>query len=149
MARPKGTYKFTVEQIETAWTEYKQKCDDFCVWEVSAGKKIKVPNPQIYTLESFLIYLGMDEDTFDRYKGIARFSRTVTRIRAEVFACKKTAMVNGYGNVQGIMFDMRANYKITDKQDLDVNLAATITQVVPKVINTGVPLASSEKDIQE
>lgn len=91
----------------------------------------------------------MDEDTFDRYKKIARFSRTVMRIRAEVFACKKNAMVNGYGNVQGIMFDMRANYKITDKQDVDVNLAATITQVVPKVVDTGVPLASNEKDIQE
>lgn len=149
MARPKGSYKFTVEQIESAWKEYKQKCDDFKVWEVSAGRKIQVPRPQVYTLETFLIYLDMDEDTFDRYKTLARFSRTVTRIRAEVFACKKTAMVNGYGNVQGLMFDMRANYKITDKQDVDVKLDATITQVVPKVISTSVPLASSEKDIQE
>lgn len=149
MARPKGTYKFAPEQIEAAWQEYRDKCDKHTVYEVSAGKKVQVPRPQVYTLENFLIFVGMDEDTFTRYEDLPRFSRTIKRIRAEVFACKKTALVNGYGNVQGLMFDMRANYRIYDKQVQDVNMNTVITQVQPQVIPSSVPLASSEKDVNE
>lgn len=138
------------EQILDRWAEYKKHCDEDYFHNVaSAGKVVKVPYRKIYGLSSFVMYLGITRETWSKYKARLKYADTIKRIEDEVFARKEDAMVNQEGSVAGLIFDMKANYKLSDKQELDVNLAATITQVAPKVIGTGVPLASNEKDIAE
>jgi hypothetical protein len=148
MGRPKGTYKFTVEEVEKAWQEYKARCKAHVKYEVSAGKKIAVPAPRVYTLEAFQVFLGISHQAWSEYRSSKRFGETIKKIEAEVFSRKKDALVNAEGSTTGLIFDMKANYGINDKTVIDANVSATITQVAPQVVGSPVPVAKSEKDVE-
>lgn len=147
MARPKGTYKFTVEQVEAEWQNYKAWCESYVKYEVSAGKMVTVPTPRVYTLEEFQTWLGISHQAWNEYKHSKRFGDTVKKIEAEVFARKKAALVNAEGSTTGLIFDMKANYGINDKTVIDANVAATVTQVTPQVVPSPIPVAKGEKDV--
>lgn len=122
MARPKGTYKFTVEEVEQAWQEYKVMCAAYVKYEVSAGKRIEIPAPRVYTLEAFQVYLGISHQAWSEYRSSKRFGEAVKKIEAEVFSRKKDALVNAEGSTTGLIFDMKANYGINDKTVIDAHI---------------------------
>lgn len=132
MARPFGTYKMSPEAIQTAWKEYTQHCEGFVKHEVSAGKVLAVPKPLIYTIEHFCAYAGIDRDTFNEYGKLPDYSVTIKKIRDEVFARKSRALVNAEGSTTGLIFDMKANYGINEKNLHDVTQKIVVEYVDKK-----------------
>jgi hypothetical protein len=115
MARPEGTYKLTPEELLQAWNQYVQKCDSALTYQVSAGQRISLPKPRVYTIEAFCVFADIDTDTLNEYGKLADYSATVKSIRNAIFARKQDALVNAEGSTVGLIFDMKANYGINDK----------------------------------
>lgn len=121
MARPFGTYKLTPEQLGAAWDEYKERCESFVKYQATAGKVVPIPSPLVYTVEDFCIYAGISRDTLNEYGNLPDYSDTVKSIKEGVFARKHRALVNGEGSTTGLIFDMKANYGINEKNIIEVN----------------------------
>lgn len=121
MARPFGTYKLTPEELYDAFIEYKAKCEEYVKYESSSGKIVAIPTPLIYTVEDFCDYADIDDDTFNEYGKLPDYSATVKKIRKSIFARKQRALVNAEGSTTGLIFDMKANYGINDKNFIDLS----------------------------
>jgi len=145
--RPEGTYKFTPEQIQDAWQEYRGKCDANTREEVSAGKVVTVKRPKVYTLQTFQVFLGISREAWGDYRTYPDYSDTIRAIEAEVLARKAEALVNAEGSTAGLQFDLKANHGWTDKQVIEskVEITSVEVQVVPAVGSA--EISTSEKDV--
>lgn len=134
-------------QVETAWEEYKAKCNSHTVEEVSAGKVVTVKRPRVYTLAAFQVWIGISREAWGDYKTYPMFSDTIRAIEAEVLARKSDALVNAEGSTQGLKFDLMANYGWKEKQiiESEVKITSVEVRVVPAV--EGAPIATSEKQV--
>lgn len=121
MARPFGTYKLSPDELDKAFEEYKDKCESYVKYESSSGKVVAIPSPLIYTVEDFCDFAGIDDDTFNEYGKLPDYSATVKKIRKSIFARKQRALVNAEGSTTGLIFDMKANYGINDKNFIDLS----------------------------
>lgn len=119
-------HKFEPEQVREAWIEYQIKADGRTVQEVSAGKVVRLSRPEVYTLEAFLIYLGLSRQAWSEYSKKRQYREVVSLINEAVFARKKQALVNQEGSTTGLIFDMKANYGINDKTIIDATIDGTI-----------------------
>jgi hypothetical protein len=141
-------YKFTdPSEIQQAWEEYKSKCDNHKVHEVSAGKVVQVPRPKVYTLASFQVFIQLSRESWGDYRIYPEFSDTIKSIEEEVLARKHDALTNAEGSTTGLIFDLKANYGWKDKQiiESEVKITSVEVRVVPAV--EGAPIATSEKQV--
>jgi len=118
-------HKFTPEQVADVWETYKYEADNRVVEEASAGKIIRLKRPRVYTLESFLTFLGLSRQAWSEYAKHRAYRDVVRAIDEEVFARKKEALVNQEGSTTGLIFDMKANYGINDKTIIDASIDGT------------------------
>jgi hypothetical protein len=134
-------------QIQNAWEEFKHKCDNAAVYEVSAGKVLMVPRPKIYTLGAFQVFIGISRESWGDYKTYPAFSDTIRAIEDEVLARKSDALVNAEGSTAGLKFDLMANYGWQEKQAIESKIEVTSVEVkvVPAV--EGAPIATSEREV--
>lgn len=135
MGRPR---KFkSVKQLEEAWEEYKEDCDNKTVLThdfssknsefVSAELKRRVT----YTIEGFCVFVGISRSTFyEIYGGDDRFSDTVTRMReeCEIDARQKFELGVIPSQLAGLWM---SNYGYSTKTD------SMVTGAVPVVIDGG------------
>jgi hypothetical protein len=135
-------------QIEDAWQEYKGKCDDHTVEEVSAGKVVKVKRPKVYTLASFQVFIGISRESWGDYRTYEAFSDTIKGIEEEVLARKHEALTNGEGSTTGLIFDMKVNYKWQDKQVIEQKVELTSVEVKVVAAVDGAPIATSEGEVK-
>jgi len=112
---------YTPEELYHGFTEYKANCDSMVKYQASAGEVIAIPTPFVYTLEDFCQFINIHPDTLNHYGKNEEYSETVKKIRAEVFARKQRALVNAEGSTTGLIFDMKANYGINEKNYLELN----------------------------
>lgn len=119
-------HKFEPEQVREAWLEYRDKADARRVQEVSAGKVVHLSRPEVYTLEAFLVHLGLSRQAWSEYSKTRKYKEVVGLINEIVFARKKQALVNQEGSTTGLIFDMKANYGINDKTIIDATIDGTI-----------------------
>lgn len=117
--RPLGSYKMTNESLKNAWIEYTIKCEQGVKYQASGGKLVSIPNPIIYTVEDFCVFAGISRETLNEYENIDVFSDTVKEIKGAIFARKQRALVNGEGSTTGLIFDMKANYGINEKNIIE------------------------------
>lgn len=130
--RPPETYKLTPEVLQAAWDEYRVRCDAHVKHEATAGKVVQIPCPLIYTIEEFCVYVGITRETFNEYGKIPNFSDTIKKIREGVFARKSRALVNQEGSTTGLIFDMKANYGINEKNLHDITTKIQVEYVDKK-----------------
>lgn len=146
MGRPVGTYKYTPEDVATAWDEYKYKADNNYAQEVSAGKAVRVHRPRIYTVVGFLAHLGLSRQAWSEYADLPVFADLVAAITDEIYARKHEALVNGEGSTGGLIFDFKCNHGWVDKQVVESKVELTSVEVVLKKADA-ITIAESEKDV--
>lgn len=145
MGRTTGTYEFTPEELEQKFDEFRAEMDSHIAVEVSAGKKVEVNRPRVYSLKMFLARLPLSRQAWSKYKQRKEYEEVCEYIDDFVYARKEDAMLNGEGNGTGLIFDMKVNYGWKEKTYLEGELM--ITEVKPEVIGSLVPLATNEKEV--
>lgn len=133
------------EELRQAFDDFKSEMDTHIAVEVSAGKKVEVNRPRVYSLKMFLARLPLSRQAWTQYKEREEFKEVCEYIDEFVYARKEDAMLNGDGNTSGLIFDMKVNYGWKEKTYIEGEL--TITEVKPEVVPTDTPLASCEKDV--
>ncbi|WP_212005761.1 terminase small subunit [Chitinophaga sp. HK235] len=146
--RPEGSYKYTVMEIQDAWQRYKSECKAAVKFEVSAGKVLRVPCPQVYTLADFQVFIGTTRQTWSDYRDRAEYAEVITGIEEEVLACKGSALLNGRGSTAGIIFDLKCNHNWIDKQQIEAKVDVTSVEV-KLVPATAMTIATSEKEVED
>lgn len=126
----------TPEQLQAVAEEY---------LETMAKQKNGVYKP---TLTGLVFHLGFESlQSFYDYEKKAPFTYTVKRLRLFVQSCYEQ---NLYGFSWAGAFAALRNIGREDwKEEQTQHQNQTVTQVTPQVINTGVPLASEEKEVKE
>ena len=147
--RPVGRpMKFTEPaQIEDLWQQYKHQCDKRTVTEVSAGRKVVVPKPRVYTLQYFQAMIGISRESWGDYRTYPLFSDTIKQIEAEVAGRKVQALLDGEGYGTGLIFDLKVNYGWVDKQVIESKVQVTSVEVTLKPAVDNAPIATDEKDV--
>lgn len=82
--------KFTVEELETKWAEYKEFCDNHTVTRAVFSKKQgdfierSVKAPISYNVEGFCLFLGLSRSNYYKTYGESKqYQDIVTRVREE------------------------------------------------------------------
>lgn len=144
--RPEGSYKYTVLEIQDAWQRYKAECKAAVKYEVSAGKVLRVPCPQVYTLADFQVFIMTNRQTWSDYRERPEYTELIAGIEEEILACKGSALVNGKGNITGLIFDLKCNHDWVDKHVVESKVDLTSVEV--KVVSAeSMTIATSEKDV--
>ena len=138
----------TPEEVEQAFNQYLSYCRSFQVETVSnRGEVVAVSKPRVPTLGGFCNHAGIDTDTLLNYEkgdGYENFFGTIKSIKQHILSGKLDALTNGEGSTTGLIFDLKANHGLMDKNQTDLNISQIAVSVVP-----GKPLASSEDQIED
>lgn len=149
MARPFDTKAYKPEEVKEGWNNYLKYCLTFHVEQATAkGDVVKVNKPRIPTIGGFCNFLKITDETLTNYEsqlGYEDYFGTIKAIKHFVKAFKLDSLVNGEGNVTGLIFDLKVNYGMNEKTIIDAN----ITNLTIETITTSIPLANSEKQISE
>jgi hypothetical protein len=132
--RPIGKFKHTAEEIREAWNVYISYCQDFKIEHpVNSGKILQVSKPRIPTIGEFCERAGIKYRTWKNYQenkgssnpAIAKIEypeelvETIAFIMDVIEGRKVAGLINGEGNTQGLIFDLKANYGYSDKQTIE------------------------------
>ncbi|HVU85562.1 MAG TPA: hypothetical protein VHC50_12015, partial [Puia sp.] len=79
-------------------------------------KLVQVSKKIIYSLEGFCLFLDLSEDDLKKYEGNKNYRAVFKKIRYQVMCRKMEALVNGEGNIRGLIFDLKVNHGIDPKQ---------------------------------
>lgn len=111
------------EKLIETYEEYLKSCFNHVEEVASAGKVVEIKKPRIPVLWHFLSScLQMTRETWNQYRKDPIFSDAIMRIDEDIISRKYSAMVNGEGNVSGLMFDFRVNHNWRDKQEIDMRV---------------------------
>jgi len=82
--------KFTPEELEQKWEEFKEYCDNYPVLAHDFSAKnsefvsAEITKSITYTIEGFCVWLGLARRAFyDNYDGCKKYAHIVTRMREE------------------------------------------------------------------
>lgn len=145
--RPK--YFESPDEIIVEFNAYLNHCRNYRVEQMSnKGDIIEVNKPRVPTLGGFCNWAGVDYETLMNYEkaaGYEQFFGTIKSIKQHILSGKLDALTNGEGSTTGLIFDLKANHGLLDKNQTDLN----IQQIAVKVLPASAPLANSEREIQE
>jgi hypothetical protein len=127
--------------------EISNKIAEYIDWEDKASGNGKAGKGK-YTMEGCALFLGFCsvQSLYDNEKRNDEFSYVIKRFRLWLQAYHVQGL-RWAGSTQGSIFWLKN--KSDYKDEVTQHQIQTITQVQPKVVNTGVPLAGSEKEIKE
>lgn len=137
--RPFGTFKHKPEDIAEEWNKYISYCERHTVEHpTGSGKVVSVLKPRIPTIGEFVSRLKISYTQWQRYtsdkESYKDFKETVDFINDVIESKKVAALVNGEGNTTGLIFDLKANYKWSDKQTIE-HTGDSDNQLIVKVIS--------------
>lgn len=136
------------EEIIEAYHEYLNYCVSYQVETVTnKGDVVAVTKPRVPTFGGFCNYAGIDYETlmnYEKREGYEPFFGTIKSIKQHILSGKLDALTNGEGSTTGLIFDLKANHGLMDKNQTDLNISQIAVSVVP-----GKPLASSEDQIED
>jgi hypothetical protein len=139
----------TSEDLMDAFDEYVGYCKSFEVEVVSnKGDIVKVGKPRVATLGGFCNYAGIDYETLNNYEkkeGYEHLFGTIKSIKQNILSGKLDSLTNGEGSTTGLIFDLKANHGLLDKNTTDLNISQIAVQVVPSPTS----LASDESEIKD
>lgn len=137
------------QELLDAYKVYLDYCRNYRVEVVSnKGEIIEVNKPRVATLGGFCNYVGIDTDTLTNYEkteGYEAFFGTVKSIKQHILSGKIDCLTNGEGSTTGLIFDLKANHGLLDRNTTDLNISQIAVQVVP----SSSPLASNEAEIKD
>lgn len=137
------------DEVIADFNAYLDYCRSYQVETVTnKGDVITITKPRVPTLGGFCNWAGIDFDTLNNYEkreGYEQFFGTIKTIKAHILSGKLDALTNGEGSTTGLIFDLKANHGLMDKNQTDLN----IQQIAVKVIPATSPLASNEGEIRE
>lgn len=137
------------EDIMDAYRDYLNYCASFEVEVVTnKGDLINVRKPRVPTLGGFCNYAGIDYDTLNNYEkkeGYQHLFGTIKSIKQNILSGKLDSLTNGEGSTTGLIFDLKANHGLLDKNTTDLNISQIAVQVIPSAS----PLASDESEIKD
>ena len=139
---PVKPFKIGSERLSKEFGEYVRYCQDFQTsYPTSRGTVVKYNKPRVPTVEEFCARLGIwattleewrKKDWVDRcigrwnpdvYEGVETYEAEVKALHKAanhvwhfIYQMKIAAVVNGDGNVGGLIFDMKVHYNKNDKQ---------------------------------
>ena len=139
----------TSEEIMDAYGEYLGYCASFAVEVVTnRGDIVSVTKARVPSLGGFCNYAGIDYDTLNNYEKKAGYEHlfgTIKSIKQNILSGKLDSLTNGEGSTTGLIFDLKANHGLLDKNTTDLNISQIAVQVVP----SSFPLASDESEIKD
>lgn len=135
----------SVEDMQKAIMKYFTDCANNTVEQpvpFGDGVTISVSKPLIPTVEGLCLILGIDRKTLLNYQKeeqYADFFHTIKRAKEYITACKTHALLNGGGNVPGLIFDLKNNADYVEKIEADSNInmkhKGTVTHKVNIIID--------------
>lgn len=137
------------EEVIQIYNEYLDYCKNFTTQVVSnKGDVVEVAKPRVPTLGGFCNWANIDTDSllnYEKGEGYEDFFGTIKSIKQHILSGKLDALTNGEGSTTGLIFDLKANHGLMDKNQTDLN----ISQVAVSVIPASAPLASNESEIKQ
>jgi hypothetical protein len=108
MPRPK---LYTPEEIQDKWNEYVDFCTTFGKEHpTSSGKVVTTSAPRIPTIGGFARFLKLDPQTLLNYEAEGEYFGTIKGVKKFIELWKQDALVNGEGQTNALIFDMKVNY---------------------------------------
>lgn len=133
---------YTPEELKAKFEEYLRECESHMVeYPTSRGSVVKYNKPRVPTVEKFCAKLGIWATTLEEwrkpnfveykmenyrkggYEGIDEYEKEIKALHKvanhiwhTIYAFKMDSVVNGDGNVGGLIFDMKVHYNKNDKQ---------------------------------
>ena len=137
--RPFGSFKITPEKIQEEWNKYIAYCERYTVEHpTGSGKVVSVLKPRIPTVGEFMARIKVNYASWHRYtdgsETYKEFKPVVDFINEIIESKKVAALVNGEGNTTGLIFDLKANYKWSDKQTIE-HTGDSDNQLIVRVID--------------
>jgi len=137
------------DEVLTIFNEYLAYCKSYQVEVVSnRGEVVTVGKPRVPTLGGFCNWANIDTDSllnYEKGKGYEDFFGTIKNIKQHILSGKLDALTNGEGSTTGLIFDLKANHGLLDKNTTDLNISQIAVQVIPSTF----PLASDESEIKD
>lgn len=141
--------EYTVKEVEEGWNRYLNYCVSYTIEQATQkGDVVNVSRPRVPTIGGFCNSMQITEDTLLNYEskeGYEEYFGTIKKIKYFVKCFKLDSLVNGEGNVTGLIFDLKVNYGMNEKTIIDANVTNLTIQTIP----VSTPLASNEKEIKE
>ena len=137
------------DEVIAEFNKYLDYCRHYRIEQVSnKGEIIEVNKPRVPTLGGFCNWAGIDFETLTNYEkreGYEQFFGTIKSIKAHILSGKIDALTNGEGSTTGLIFDLKANHGLMDKNATDLNISQVAVQVVPATA----PLSEDESQIKD
>jgi hypothetical protein len=137
------------DEVLAVFNEYLAYCKAFTVFSVSnRGDVVEVPKPRVPTLGGFCNWANIDTDSllnYEKGEGYEDFFGTIKNIKQHILSGKLDALTNGEGSTTGLIFDLKANHGLMDKNQTELNISQIAVSVVPSPSS----LASDESQIKD
>jgi hypothetical protein len=131
------------------YNDYLDYCRSYQVEVVSnRGEVVQVGKPRVPTFGGFCNWAGIDYETLHNYEtkeGYEDFFGTIKNIKQHILSGKLDALTNGEGSTTGLIFDLKANHGLMDKNQTELNISQIAVSVVPSPSS----LASDESQIKD
>jgi hypothetical protein len=123
------------EEIQAKIDEYFEYCDNRQVIKQVEDKDgtikdqaINIPEP--YTIAGLAYYLGFtDRRSVTEYGNLyPEFSDTIKRAKLRIERQRSERLVQGFGSVPGMIFDLKNNFGWKDEHKHEVKTISTITK---------------------
>ena len=100
-------------------TELIEKIDAFKEYIKESGKPM--------TVERLACFLDCDSETITNYENKQEYFETIKRIRQHIKADKLERLNAGKGSPAGIIFDLKNNHGMKDKQEINQHITGDIS----------------------
>jgi hypothetical protein len=84
-------------------------------------------------------------NNYEKKEGYEHLFGTIKSIKQNILSGKLDSLTNGEGSTTGLIFDLKANHGLLDKNTTDLNISQIAVQVIPSAS----PLASDESEIKD
>lgn len=137
------------DEVIDLFNSYLDHCRSYRVEVLSnKGDIVAITKPRVPTLGGFCNWGNIDYETLANYEkreGYDEFFGTIKSIKQHILSGKLEALTNGEGSTTGLIFDLKANHGLLDRNTTDLNISQIAVQVVPSAS----PLASNESEIKD
>jgi hypothetical protein len=123
--------KWEPRELMEEWGDYLEECRGATIEHPTAkGEIVVVRRPRVPTLGGFWLRLSIGADTWGHYKSgknYGSYHGIVKMIDGYILAAKLDALVNGEGSTTGLIFDLKANYGINERNIIDQTVNGSMT----------------------
>jgi len=131
LVKSKGNKLFTPEGLWDSYLDYLDACRNATIEHPTARGEIVVVNkPRVPTMGGLMAHLNITRECWSIYgsnEGYEDYHDICKRISGLIYERKLDSLVNGDGNTNGLIFDLKVNHGLTEKSILEQNVNGNLS----------------------